>query len=303
MICSSRIDTNDYWYRQDIRGSVTNIVDVDDDVVKSYTYDAYGNTDSTGTFINSFAYTGAVIDTEIGLYYMNARYYDPETGRFISQDSYRGDAEAFWHLYAYCDGDPVNSTDSTGHAKQGFVLYNGADGFSKHAESEKNYLKMKYKLSYVSKLNITSARYFKDVWNRLSSVNYAVSLIFHGGPHAFSCGKGNKNNIASYNSVHKKNPHFKNPYCTTDKLKKKSSIKYLRLLICNAGHLNHKDDNLANAFKSRIGGEVWSCDGSVGFDIINGRYFPRLAYDQHSFYDYIPKGTKSRNPAGFYSYK
>ncbi len=60
-------------------------------------------------------YTGAVIDTETGLYYMNARYYDPETGRFISQDSFRGGGEIFWHLYAYCDGDPVNSTDPTGH--------------------------------------------------------------------------------------------------------------------------------------------------------------------------------------------
>jgi len=115
MINSRRADTNDYWYRQDIRGSVTNIVDVDDDVVKSYTYDAYGNTESTGSFVNSFAYTGAVIDTETNLYYMNARYYDPATGRFISEDNYRGDGEAFWHLYVYCDGDPVNNADPTGH--------------------------------------------------------------------------------------------------------------------------------------------------------------------------------------------
>jgi len=47
---------------------------------------------------------------------MNARYYDPVTGRFISQDTYRGDGEAFWHLYLYCDGDPVNNVDLTGHA-------------------------------------------------------------------------------------------------------------------------------------------------------------------------------------------
>jgi len=46
---------------------------------------------------------------------MNARYYDPETGRFISKDTYRGDGEEFWHLYMYCDGDPVNCTDPTGH--------------------------------------------------------------------------------------------------------------------------------------------------------------------------------------------
>ena len=94
---------------------MTNIVDVSDALVKSYTYDAYGNTSSTGTFVNNFAYTGAVIDAETGLYYMNARYYDPETGRFISQDSYRGDGEVFWHLYLYCNGDPVNNTDPSGH--------------------------------------------------------------------------------------------------------------------------------------------------------------------------------------------
>lgn len=71
--------------------------------------------------INSFAYTGAVIDEETGLYYMNARYYDPETGRFISQDSYRGKNESFWHLYVYCNGDPVNSVDPTGHAVANIV--------------------------------------------------------------------------------------------------------------------------------------------------------------------------------------
>ena len=56
---------------------------------------------------------------------MNARYYDPETGRFISEDSYRGEGEAFWHLYAYCNGDPVNYTDPTGH--KAYQLYNSAD--------------------------------------------------------------------------------------------------------------------------------------------------------------------------------
>jgi len=116
MINSRRANGSDYWYRQDIRGSVTNIVEADDDVVKSYTYDAYGNTSaSLNTFVNSFAYTGAVIDPETGLYYMNARYYDPETGRFISQDTYRGDGEAYWNLYMYCNGDPVNNTDPSGH--------------------------------------------------------------------------------------------------------------------------------------------------------------------------------------------
>ena len=125
IICGQRGTTADkYWYRQDIRGSITNIIDNAETVKKSYTYDAFGNTAQSGSFQNSFAYTGAVLDEETGLYYMNARYYDPSTGRFVSQDSYRGESEGLWHLYAYCDSDPVNFTDPTGHySRQNAIKY------------------------------------------------------------------------------------------------------------------------------------------------------------------------------------
>ncbi|MBQ9941929.1 MAG: RHS repeat-associated core domain-containing protein, partial [Christensenellaceae bacterium] len=79
----------------------------------------YGNTTSPAAtvedFTSSFAYAGAVLDEETGLYYMNARYYEPELGRFISQDTFDG-SEGFWHEYLYCDSDPVNFTDPSGHA-------------------------------------------------------------------------------------------------------------------------------------------------------------------------------------------
>ena len=98
---------------------MTNIVDENGDVIKGYTYTAFGNTTVTGSsaFINSTAYTGAVLDNLTGLYYMNARYYDASTGRFITMDSYVGNlAEPWpWHLYAYCEGDPVNKIDPSGH--------------------------------------------------------------------------------------------------------------------------------------------------------------------------------------------
>ncbi|MFZ5974999.1 MAG: DNRLRE domain-containing protein [Bacillota bacterium] len=127
IISGKRANGNSYWYRQDVRGSITNIVDSTDNVVKSYTYEAYGNTTGTGTFVNSFAFTGAVNDEETGLYYMNARYYEPDTGRFISEDSYRGGGEAFWHLYMYCDGDPINCFDPTGHVPVSFNATSAAE--------------------------------------------------------------------------------------------------------------------------------------------------------------------------------
>jgi len=48
---------------------------------------------------------------------MNARYYDSEIGRFLTMDSYVGNTSEPWpwHLYAYCDGDPVNVIDPSGH--------------------------------------------------------------------------------------------------------------------------------------------------------------------------------------------
>jgi uncharacterized protein RhaS with RHS repeats len=49
--------------------------------------------------------------------HVGARYYDPLVGRFISADTYLGDIGNPQSLnrYAYCEGDPVNHVDPTGH--------------------------------------------------------------------------------------------------------------------------------------------------------------------------------------------
>ena len=106
-----------FFYRYDIRGSVTNIVDGTGASVKSYDYDEFGNTTASDSgFHNDVTFTGSVADAS-GLQYMNARYYNPETARYITQDSYTGTASEPWtqHLYAYCNNNPVNMVDPTGH--------------------------------------------------------------------------------------------------------------------------------------------------------------------------------------------
>lgn len=106
-------------YLKDIQGSTTSIVKDDGSLSAAYAYSDFGETEEiTGSsFDNEICYTGAVYDDTTGLYYMNARYYDPANGRFISQDTYRGELKnpAQWHLYAYCANNPINYTDPSGH--------------------------------------------------------------------------------------------------------------------------------------------------------------------------------------------
>ena len=64
------------------------------------------------------SYSGEYFDKETGTIYLRARYYDPEIGRFITEDTNRGkDSDPLsLNLYTYCYNNPVNLFDSTGHA-------------------------------------------------------------------------------------------------------------------------------------------------------------------------------------------
>ena len=67
---------------------------------------------------NEICYTGGIYDESTGLYYLDARYYDPQDGRFTSQDTYRGEDEEYktWNLYTYCADNPVGYVDPSGHS-------------------------------------------------------------------------------------------------------------------------------------------------------------------------------------------
>ena len=95
-----------YIYNKDIKGSTSNIVANNGNAKVNYTYSDFGETETRGdtTFYNETAYTGGVYDNISSLYYLNSRYYNPEDGRFIMQDTYRGekDKPETLHLYVYC---------------------------------------------------------------------------------------------------------------------------------------------------------------------------------------------------------
>ena len=105
-----------FFYHADDLGSIRLVTDAGGVVVNEYDYDSYGNFETIIEGVtNPFTYTGREFDAESGLYYYRARYYDPQTGRFVSQDPIgfpAGDA----NLYRYVFNNPVNFTDPEGES-------------------------------------------------------------------------------------------------------------------------------------------------------------------------------------------
>ncbi len=123
-IAGFRYNNTTYLFRKNIQGDVTHIYTESGTLVGQYAYDAWGNCailqDTNGiATLNPFRYRGYYFDQENDLYYLQSRYYDPETCRFISPDdiSYL-DPETIGglNLYAYCLNNPVMYVDPTGQA-------------------------------------------------------------------------------------------------------------------------------------------------------------------------------------------
>jgi RHS repeat-associated protein len=87
-------------------------------VTDTYTFDAYGLLiSSTGNTPNNYLYCGQQFDGDLGMYSLRARYYKPDSGRFWTMDTYEGNNEdpLSLHKYLYCQGNPVDMKDPSGH--------------------------------------------------------------------------------------------------------------------------------------------------------------------------------------------
>ena len=103
-----------YIFRKNLQGDVVGICDGNGNLLGSYTYDAWGKILSIGPDTifeeNPFRYRGYYYDTETQLYYLQTRYYDPETGRFLNEGAYsylKPETVNGLNLYAYCLNNPV----------------------------------------------------------------------------------------------------------------------------------------------------------------------------------------------------
>jgi len=104
------------FYEADGLGSVTSLSSGAGALAQTYTLDSFGKqTAATGSLTNPFQYTARESDTETGLYYYRARYYDPTTGRFIGEDALRFEASS--NFYSYLSNDPTSWLDPSGLCK------------------------------------------------------------------------------------------------------------------------------------------------------------------------------------------
>ena len=116
-----------YYYIYNVQGDVIALADASTGkLAVTYTYDAWGkilkingqNPEDVASTnianINPFRYRGYYYDTETSLYYLQSRYYDPDTGRFISADGQLNGGVLGYNMFAYCENNPINESDPSG---------------------------------------------------------------------------------------------------------------------------------------------------------------------------------------------
>lgn len=105
-----------YYYHFDGLGSVVALSDNSGNVVERYSYDVFGEPNRTSDVNNPYYFTGRRYDSETGLYYYRARYYNPYIGRFLQTDPIPA-----LNLYTYCGNNPVVNSDPTGERRSRYL--------------------------------------------------------------------------------------------------------------------------------------------------------------------------------------
>ena len=114
-------DNSVQYYHYDSRGSTVAITDQNQNITHKYTYDSFGKvTNSVEADFNPYRYVGqyGVMYENSDLYFMRARYYKPELGKFMSEDP-------VWsvNLYAYGGNNPISFIDPKGQLEYNDWLY------------------------------------------------------------------------------------------------------------------------------------------------------------------------------------
>ncbi|WNY24060.1 hypothetical protein MmiHf6_13850 [Methanimicrococcus hongohii] len=117
-----------FWYLDDHLGSTNVMIDSDGELVERTLYYPFGSHREGGE--EKYSFTGKEFDSEIGLYYYGARYYNPETFVFTQADSIIPDIynPQALNRYVYCYNNPLKYDDPDGHSPYLIIAYAGVAG-------------------------------------------------------------------------------------------------------------------------------------------------------------------------------
>ncbi|MEK5389038.1 RHS repeat-associated core domain-containing protein [Margalitia sp. FSL K6-0131] len=123
-LLSMKKDGKSYFYHFNGHGDVIALTDSEGAVVTKYEYDEWGNSinieEKDEVKDNPFRYAGYQYDQETGLYYLIARYYQPQQGVFLSVDPDSGDLDnpLSQNGYSYVENNPIHFSDPSGDVKR-----------------------------------------------------------------------------------------------------------------------------------------------------------------------------------------
>ena len=113
-----------FYYVKNLQGDIVKILDEDGQEKADYVYNAWGDiisqSDDELASINPLRYRGYVYDEDTATCYLQSRYYDPTTGRFINADDTayvdtNSGTPLSTNMFAYCENNPVNKVDPNGY--------------------------------------------------------------------------------------------------------------------------------------------------------------------------------------------
>lgn len=306
---------NNYYYLQDELGSTMYLTGTDGLTVDAYAYDDFGRRvdpytgklrnrlgkdnkphacTKNGNIIQPFAFTGYQEDEVSELNFAQARYYNPETGRFNAEDWVRGykhRPDTINH-YAYCLNSPSNRVDVNG--KESYYIFYSETDFSAQAMSkywelvssgvDPNDIKM------VGFDENDTHKDFIEEWNNMTDEHIEeVSVFMHSNsttlimPNA-KYGINNTGVSSAGNTIG-----------SFDQLSSKD-IGTINLVSCNSGLVTQENNIASQLLETQNVDKVLCWNGSVAFDVGIGiyvlpyfpysaiyyiRYTPRVSNDQH----------------------
>jgi RHS repeat-associated protein len=98
------------YFTQDRLGSTTTLTDATGNVAETESYGAFGGT--IGSAFTRYGFTGRELDSQTGLMFYRARWYDPSQGRFVTEDP--SGYQSGLNLYSYVGNNPLGWIDPTG---------------------------------------------------------------------------------------------------------------------------------------------------------------------------------------------